>query len=277
MFATETAMRILFCAATCVQLLMVPTVRAQEVEDWPPPGVSFYGDTTSPDISGLWLGSVVGEPGGKAFTNSGASGDGRTPIFMAPWPLPYTPEFQKVVDERQAALQRGVALGDSGAKCMPVGVPPLLLRNVFPQEIVQTPGNVALFGYGGLPIIIWTDGRGHPKDLKPSFNGHSVGYWVGQTLHVDTVEIDARTGVGATQFPHSDKLQIKWTVRRVAPDVLHFHITMYDEKAFTQPVVTTNIWERKKNARWQVLDDGSCFENASGISEKEPADGFVRF
>src|SRR5437773_12209234 len=33
---------------------------------------------------------------------------------------------------------------------------------------------------------IYMDGRAHPKDLDPTYYGHSVGHWEGYTLVIDT-------------------------------------------------------------------------------------------
>ena len=96
-------------------------------------------------------------------------------------------------------------------------------------------------------------------------------------LFVDTVGIRPETPLDGERDPHGGKLHLKWTVQKVAPDILHVHITFYDEDAFTQPVEMTNIWQRKTDAKWQVLDDASCFENASGISGKPVESGFMRF
>ena len=79
-------------------------------------------------------------------------------------------------------------------------------------------------------------------------------------------------------IPHSDKLKMKWTVRRAAPDRLHIALTLEDEEAFTEPVVTTNIYRRKSDPNWQVLDDGSCFENnRTAVDEDGDTDGFTKF
>jgi hypothetical protein len=126
--------------------------------------------------------------------------------------------------------------------------------------------------------VIWTDGRGHPTDLKPSYNGHSIGYWQGDTLHVDTVGIiDTTTLESPLRTPHSSKLHMTTTIQRVAPDNLHFTVTLYDEDALTEPMVTTNIWQRKRGAEWAVLDDASCFENNKNLPDATGAVGFVHF
>ena len=240
------------------------------------PGVSLHGDPGTPDISGLWLGTAMSAPGQRLPPGRGPADD-RPPPFWAPWPLPYTPEFQKISDERAAAARAGRQLGDLSARCLPFGMPRAFVTKHYPDEIVQTPGAVTILVWGTFPITIWTDGRPHPKDLAPSYNGHSIGYWAGDTLFVDTAGIRGDTPIDEARDPHSPRLHMKTTVQRVAKDTLHVHVTLYDEGAFTVPVVTTNIWQRKANATWQVLDDASCFENSSGVSEIPAAPGFSKF
>jgi hypothetical protein len=244
---------------------------------WPPPGVSYYGDPSVPDFSGMWLGSVMGVPGHGAQTNSGQSADGRPPVFWAPWPLPYTPAYQKISDEREAATKKGVALGDTGSRCLPFGLPMMLATKNYPDEIVQTPGVTTIFMNSTFPIMIWTDGRPHPANWTPSYNGHSIGHWEGDTLYVDTVGIRGDTPMDGMRNPHSAKLHVTWSIRRVASDVLHMHLTLYDEDAYSEPVTMTTIWHRQTDPKWQILDDASCFENNTLISDKPPQEGFIKF
>ena len=239
--------------------------------------VSFHGATRAPDISGVWMGTAMGIPGRGAVSNTGKTADGSPPIYWAPWPLPYTPRYQKMFDERIEAMKRGVALGDTGARCLPFGVPNMLASVHYPVEIMQTPGQVTIFVFGTFPITIWTDGRPHPADWKPSFNGHSIGHWEGDTLRISTVGIRGDTPMDSNRDPHSDKLRMEWTLRRVAPDVLHLHLTLFDNEAFTEPVTITNIYHLKTDARWQVLDDQSCFENNQSVPPPKSASGFIKF
>lgn len=267
----------LLIIAAAVAAAQPASGRADESMHWPPAGVSFNGDPSSPDISGLWLGSAMAVPGGEPETNSRTSADGRPPVHWAPWPLPYTPKYQAIMEQRREATKKGVALGDVGARCRPFGLALMLSSKVYPDEIVQTPGAVTFFMYGSFPVVIWTDGRPHPTDFKPSANGHSIGHWDGDTLIVETVGLVAPTPLDGMRNPHSDKLRIDWSIRRVAPDVFHIHLTLDDSEAFTEPVAMTNIWHRMSDPKWKILDDGSCFENASGISEKPVEEGFIRF
>ncbi len=176
-----------------------------------------------------------------------------------------------------AATAQGRALGDLGASCRPNGLPRMLVTKNYPDEIVQTPGQVTIFVFNMFPIVVWTDGRPHPANLVPSYYGHSTGHWIGETLHVETVGIRGDTPLDGLRSPHSNKLVIRWTVRKVQDDTLHFHVTLYDEEAFTEPVTVTGIWKRKTDPRWQVLDDNTCFENNQSAGRGDKPDGFEVF
>ncbi len=261
----------------CLALVAVCTVAgaasAQQVGAPDKPRHSLYGDKGVPDLTGVWAGSASRQPGA---TSRGS--DGGPLVHWAPWPPPLTPDYQKRATERIAAAQAGRALGDIGARCLPFGQPWAFTYKVYPDEIVQTPGVVMLYAFNTFPIFIWTDGRGHPADLKPSYNGHSVGTWVGDTLHVETVGIlDTTTIDSPLRTPHSSKLRMETTFKKVAADVLHVHTTLYDEEALTEPMVITNIFRRKSGSRWEVLDDNSCFENNRYAADPGGTPGFLTF
>ena len=238
------------------------------------PGQSLYGDPSAPDISGLYMGTFTWTPG---YTSQLPTKE-QNRTHWAPWPPPFTPEYQKRFDERLAQQKAGKVVGDTGARCLPFGLPYMFINGAFPDEIIETPGVVQMWIFGTFPIFVWTDGRGHPKDLKPSFNGHSIGYWVGDTLYVDTVGILPTTIYdGGPRAPHSDKLHIKTEFHKVDDNTIHVTETLYDADAFTEPMTTTNIWRRKAGPNWQLLDDASCFENNRNAPDAEDSSGFKKF
>ena len=261
-------------SAAVAALAACSTAEAADAPSSPAPAVSFHGGQ-APDISGLWLGTFLAEPGARFAPDRGPV-DGRGPTSYAPWPLPYTPAFQKTADERAEMAKAGRQLGDTGARCLPGGMPgPFVGGGIYPVEIVQTPGAVIILR--DFPFVIWTDGRPHPKDLAPSYAGHSIGYWLGDTLFVDTVGGNGATPLDNARHPHSAKLHMKTTIQRVSKDVLNFHPELYDEDAFTEPVVTTNIWHRKAGSDWEVLETGSCFENNHELTTSTMPAGFPKY
>ena len=262
--------------AAALTLLAGPAV-AQTVQEKvaAAPGDTLYGDPGVPDISGLYLGTYIAAPESPAQVPVGP----RERSMWRPWPAPLTPDYQKQEDTIAAAAKQGRAIGDSGARCHPFGLPQVMTVGVYQYEIIQTPGQVSLWAYSQLPIIIWTDGRGHPKDLTPSYNGHTIGYWDGDTLHADTVGILQITSIGPDipRVPHSDKLHMQWIIRKVAPDVVHMQITLIDPDAYTEPMVTTEMLHRKSGPNWEQLDDISCFENNRNLVDEAGAPGFQKF
>lgn len=61
--------------------------------------------------------------------------------------------------------------------------------------------------YGrGLTRTVYMDMDRHPADIAPSRGGHSIGYWDGDTLVVDTVGF--KPGIVAGIVPHSAELHI---------------------------------------------------------------------
>jgi hypothetical protein len=231
------------------------------------------GDAKSPDISGLWSGTFTTAPGLRAQTPIAA----RKYTRWTPWPLPFTPEYQAIVDARANAAKTGRVVGDPGVRCIPSGLPWKIVVNPgLPIEVIQTPGQVSFWG-GLRPIVIYTDGRPHPSDLKPTYDGHSIGNWVGDTLHVDTVGIIASTAIDAAYHPHSAALHLKWTIQRVASNRLHANVTLYDPIAYKEPLVTTVIYELLTERRMDLIDDASCFENNRNLPDEKNESGFKHF
>ena len=104
--------------------------------------------------------------------------------------------------------------------CAPFGIP-RLMNHAGPFEVLQTPGRVLmLFETGNSIRQIWMDGRGHPEDLDPSWMGHAIGHWEGDTLVVDTIGMTDKSWLDTAGHPHSDALHIVERIRRVDHDTL---------------------------------------------------------
>jgi hypothetical protein len=141
---------------------------------------------------------------------------------------------------------------DPTLNCYPPGMP-LILLVPFPVEIIQAPGRVLMyFEFGNHLRQIYTDGRGHPQDVMPTYMGHSIGKWEGDTLVVDTVGLTDKSWIDRAGHPHSEALHIVERIRRVNRDNLQFDLTFDDPKAYTKP------WTGKKN--FTLVPDGEIME-----------------
>ena len=106
-------------------------------------------------------------------------------------------------------------------------------------HILQRPGEVLfLFEANHQNRVFYTDGHPHPSSDMRFFGGHSTGHWEGNTLVVDTTNLDGRAffGVGNTFAPFSKALHLTERFTVVSDKLITFELTYDDPKTFTRPV-----------------------------------------
>jgi hypothetical protein len=122
-------------------------------------------------------------------------------------------------------------------RCLPMG---LGFQGFFIEfRIMQSPELVAMINGNSDPARqFYLDGRSHPKDPNPSFMGHSIGHWDGDTLVVVTVGFNSRVWLGLGDYPQTETLHVSERYRR--PDLGHLQveITYEDPAAFKKPWTT---------------------------------------
>jgi len=100
---------------------------------------------------------------------------------------------------------------------------------------------IMVFDIGGPHTfrIIYLDGRQHPKDLQPSYYGHSIGHWEGDTLVVDTVGFNERAWIDRAGTPHTTQLRYIERFTRTDHDTMKYEVTIDDPGAYTATWKTT--------------------------------------
>ena len=167
-----------------------------------------------PDLSGIW-------------SNFGDSLAGAAP--MKPWAQKLSDELKKIKQD------------NPGAYCLPQSG--LMTLTNYPYKFVQTPQLIVQLVEDTVISHrqIFMDGRGHPpaEEWNPSWYGHSIGRWEGDTLVVETVGFNDKTpGFGI----HTEALKLTEKYRRVSRGRMEIEITAEDPEAWTGP------WTRKKVA-----------------------------
>lgn len=126
--------------------------------------------------------------------------------------------------------------------CNPMGFP-RLMNDDEPMELITLPNRVLqLFQWEHRTRVLWTDGRALPsgenlENLGPSWYGHSVGQWNGNTLVVNTVGLEERAWLDNAGNPKSFHARIEETWRRVDSNTLEMQLTLYDPEYYTAPYV----------------------------------------
>ena len=205
-----------------------------------------------PDIFGVWL----------AIASNSTNFDPR----WANKPYAPTPEFTAWGAEQSRQLGRlGVELPTPGA-CEPVN-PAGFVGGFFPTQILQGHNQIVILNeWVAVPRRIYMDGRSHPapEDTLPTWQGHSIGRWEGDTLVVDTVGTNGRSrpingylagNVNATpeslkvpRLPASDQMRLVERFRLLGNgNILEVTKTITDPKAYLRPFSNTVYMERRND------------------------------
>ena len=105
--------------------------------------------------------------------------------------------------------------------------------------------------------VIYMDGRGHPANPRPTFFGHSIGKWDGDTLVIDTVGINEKQWpVGS--YPTTNQLHLTERISRPDLTTLSYEATIDDPGAYTKPWSVHWTISQKTLSKW--IPDGEIFE-----------------
>jgi hypothetical protein len=195
-----------------------------------------------PDIWGVWLGTGGYPDIDPRFRNT-------------PWPdLEFT--------AWGAAESKRITTPVTPDECSPYGpIAYMAGGSLFPLEIARTTkGIVILYEPSPVPRRIFMDGREHPDELDPTWLGHSIGRWEGDTLVVDTIGVNGRSRPlngylsGAVnsrtetspRLPVSDELHMVERIRLVGDgEYLEDEITITDLKTYTRAFTVKRYWQRR--------------------------------
>jgi len=130
-----------------------------------------------PDLSGMWYQQRTVDPGKPE---------------MKAW-------AEAIVKERAENHARDFPQ----SRCQPLGI--ILAPKLLPWKTVQTPTLLVIISEIDLTRQVFLDGRSHPKDWNPTWLGHSIGHWDGDTLVVDTTGFNDKAWFDGGGIPHTEK------------------------------------------------------------------------
>ena len=223
---------VLFLAAAAAML--VAAFPLAQMKPWNNPGLSGppsgpAGPAPRRDLSGTWDAGNAGiQPTGHVaapFTPQGAE--------MAKANPPGNGTRLVSVNDDNDPLS---TMGD------PTGFPRIILYELRPFQIVQTPNQVLiLYMFEKRWRVIWTDGRALPTTPDPRWYGYSVGRWTDDTtLVVQSVGTDDRTWLDNAGNPHSNNLKVEERYHRVNQQTMEMSVTIDDPAIYTKPWVAVD-------------------------------------
>ena len=167
-----------------------------------------------PDLSGIWRSAS-----NRYLADLSA---GSAQVAFQPW-------AGALYKERRASNGKG----RPSDRCLPRGVPSMMLARDHPWKVVQTPGAVIILFHESLHYRqIFTDGRPFPADPAPTWLGYSIGRWDGDVLVAETIGLTEQTWLDEGGHPHSDGLRVTERFRRRTVGTMDVDVTIDDPKAY---------------------------------------------
>jgi len=157
--------------------------------------------------------------------------------------IPFQPWAKALYDFRQTNEL------EPHTRCKPSGFA-RQFETPYGVEFVNLPelNRLYIFDIGGPHTFrtVYMDGRTHPADLKPSYYGHSIGWWEGDTLVIDTVGFNETFWLDRRGLPHTNQMHVTERFTRTDQATVRYETLVDDPGAYTEP------WKGGFNLRWEA-------------------------
>jgi hypothetical protein len=251
----RTAIATMLAAAAVIAVSAIAGMGQGTSESKPAPGPVRRMPDGKPDLSGHY----VPDAGGANYGLERHAQDFLTPegrgIIVDPTDgsLPYQPWAR---EERQIRARPERGYDDPTAHCFVAGVP----RSMYipaPVHILQPPGYVVLLFERMSWRTIALDGRQHIPDTIRLWQGDSIGRWDGDTLVVDTRNLNGKTWLNEVGdiVSHAETVEERFTP--VNADLITYRATVTDPVVYTRPWTIELPLNRQKDELLEV----ACHED----------------
>jgi hypothetical protein len=145
--------------------------------------------------------------------------------------VPFQPWAREAYEYRQATFTKD----DPHTRCKPSGGA-RMFHTPYGFEILDLDDEIIFLTVGAPHSwrVVHMDGREHPENPEPTWYGHSIGHWEGDTLVIDTVGFNDKFWLSRGGFPHTTQLHTIETISRPDFDTLRYEITIDDPGAYTE-------------------------------------------
>jgi hypothetical protein len=213
-------------------------------------------DRKHPRVGGIWSGQLVATV---------KTVDGKLP--------PMNAAALKLYNQRVAARKRGDVKDDPVEFCLPPGTPRSLWSGE-PVMIAQAPVKITFYHqYRHLIRHVFLDGPVKLDEPDPNWEGHSSGWWDGDTLKIETIGFNGEQWLDTAGLPQSPDMKVAEVIKLLDPNTLEDTVTITDPKFYATPWSTKVTYKRMPdNAR---MPEEECSEKLLEFPLKPyaPSDG----
>ena len=160
---------------------------------------------------------------------------------------------------------------DPNAQCFLRGVPRQMW--MMDYQFVQPPGSpfvVTLHEQNHAYRIIPTDGRPHVGGDIKTWMGDSRGRWEGDTLVIETTNLNGLQWLDNVGNFHSDKVRVTERLAFVDADTLLWEARLEDPSVYTRPWTMAFPLQRNKTAGFQLIEFACHEGNRSPALQMSP-------
>jgi hypothetical protein len=247
-------------ASAALALLITPAPALAQTAATPKKGQSAYDLVDPGHLAGVW--TILNYKGSQRFT--AAERAAKTVEDKLP---PMQPWAAALLQKRIADSDRGEPFANTVTNCLPAGMPEMMFGGITPIEIIPLRSEVVilteeltLFRH-----IYMNEPQAKLDDLDPTYMGHSVGRWDGDTLVVDTIGVNDKTTIDGVGMPHTESMRVTERFRR-AGDKMEIVVTIDDPKTFTAPWTTKVAYQFQPDMR---LTEWICDNNRNATVKGE--------
>jgi hypothetical protein len=172
--------------------------------------------------------------------------------------LPYKPAAQNLAADRIQWFREGNAYASAHLTCRPTGVQGITSPKG-PVLILQTAEKLVMISQEDREVRNIFFSAEHPRDLQPTYSGHAVAQWQGNTLVVDVTGYNGKGQLDEVGNPHSDQLHLVQKITKSADgNTLNTELTFTDPVYYTKSFTKTRAWRRIPGTK---MLDYDCSEN----------------
>ena len=181
------------------------------------------------------IGNWDGRPGSTLANNLGEAVidvfEFNLPTNLTSDRVPFQPWAREAYFERQRTFTKD----DPHTRCKPSGGP-RMFHTPYGFEILDLDDEIVFLSVGSPHSwrVVHMDGRDHPETIEPTWFGHSIGRWEGDTLVIDTVGFNDKFWMTREGLPHTTQLHTIERLTRIDYDTLRYEVTIDDPGAYTE-------------------------------------------
>jgi hypothetical protein len=206
-----------------------------------------------PDLQGFYESNAGGANYGLEKHPGGLAPAGRGVIIDPPdGKLPMLPWAVAELADRQTDAR---GYDDPTAHCFPAGVPRAMYVPVG-LDIIQTRDYIVFLHERIAWRIVRLDGHPHLPDTIRLWQGDSVGRWEGDTLVVDTTNLNGKTWLNEAGEIVSYAEHVVERFTPTGPDALNYEATVTDPVVYSRPWTIAFPFRREKFE----LGEAACHE-----------------